>query len=177
MFPSRLSDEVPSVRQTAVTVLTQLVLKDVLKVKGQVSEVAVLLIDPEPHITSLALNFFNELSTKVPAHTHTHSSSTFRRDWITWKFLTPSLMWSIRTMRSTTCSQTSSVACQTQREAWPRRTSTPLWSECHGSPSCLVSSCSCWGHALTELDSAGPQDLLKNLPQEPWELCYFESFV
>ncbi|KAM6910278.1 condensin complex subunit 1 [Xenentodon cancila] len=61
---ARLSDEVPSVRQTTVTVLTQLVLKDVLKVKGQVSEVAVLLIDPEPHITSLALNFFNELSTK-----------------------------------------------------------------------------------------------------------------
>lgn len=67
IYCSRLSDEVPSVRQTAVTVLTQLVLKDVLKVKGQVSEVAVLLIDPEPHITSLALNFFNELATKVRA--------------------------------------------------------------------------------------------------------------
>lgn len=61
---ARLSDEVPSVRQTAVTVLTQLVLKDVLKVKGQVSEVAVLLIDPHPHIASLALNFFNELASK-----------------------------------------------------------------------------------------------------------------
>ncbi|KAK7886913.1 hypothetical protein WMY93_026534 [Mugilogobius chulae] len=61
---ARLSDEEPSVRQTAVTVLTQLVLKDVLKVKGQISEVALLLIDPEPHIASLALNFFNELSTK-----------------------------------------------------------------------------------------------------------------
>ncbi|KAI9515382.1 hypothetical protein NQZ68_026115 [Dissostichus eleginoides] len=61
---ARLSDEVPSVRQTAVTVLTQLVLKDVLKVKGQVSEVAVLLIDPETHICSLALNFFNELASK-----------------------------------------------------------------------------------------------------------------
>uniref|UniRef100_A0A7N8Y9D8 Condensin complex subunit 1 n=1 Tax=Mastacembelus armatus TaxID=205130 RepID=A0A7N8Y9D8_9TELE len=61
---TRLSDEVPSVRQTAVTVLTQLVLKDVLKVKGQVSEVAVLLIDPESHISSMALNFFNELATK-----------------------------------------------------------------------------------------------------------------
>lgn len=66
-------------RQTAVTVLTQLVLKDVLKVKGQVSEVAVLLIDPEPHITSLAVNFFNELATKVHVcvcagtHTHTHT--------------------------------------------------------------------------------------------------------
>lgn len=61
-------------RQTAVTVLTQLVLKDVLKVKGQVSEVAVLLIDPEPHITSLALNFFNELASKVHTHAHTHIS-------------------------------------------------------------------------------------------------------
>ncbi|XP_077577834.1 condensin complex subunit 1 [Stigmatopora nigra] len=61
---ARLSDEVPSVRETAVTVLTQLVLKDVLKVKGQVSEVAVLLIDPEPQIALLALNFFNELASK-----------------------------------------------------------------------------------------------------------------
>ncbi|XP_072316817.1 condensin complex subunit 1 [Eucyclogobius newberryi] len=61
---ARLGDEEPSVRQTAVTVLTQLVLKDVLKVKGQISEVALLLIDPEPHIVSLALNFFNELSSK-----------------------------------------------------------------------------------------------------------------
>ncbi|KAF7670129.1 hypothetical protein LDENG_00050230 [Lucifuga dentata] len=61
---ARLSDEIPSVRQTAVTVLTQLVLKDVLKVKGQVSEVAVLLIDSQPHIASLVLNFFNELAMK-----------------------------------------------------------------------------------------------------------------
>ncbi|XP_076837744.1 condensin complex subunit 1 [Brachyhypopomus gauderio] len=61
---ARLCDEEPSVRLTAITVLTQLVLKDVMKVKGQVSEVAVLLLDPEPHIASLALNFFNELSAK-----------------------------------------------------------------------------------------------------------------
>uniref|UniRef100_A0AAY4AS43 Condensin complex subunit 1 n=1 Tax=Denticeps clupeoides TaxID=299321 RepID=A0AAY4AS43_9TELE len=61
---ARLSDDDSSVRLTAVTVLTQLVLKDVLKVKGQVSEVAVLLLDPEPHIASLALNFFNELAAK-----------------------------------------------------------------------------------------------------------------
>lgn len=65
MFVLRLSDESASVRLTAITVLTQLVLKDVMKVKGQVSEVAVLLLDPEPHIASLALNFFNELSAKV----------------------------------------------------------------------------------------------------------------
>ncbi|KAI7809455.1 condensin complex subunit 1 [Triplophysa rosa] len=61
---ARLSDENASVRLTAITVLAQLVLKDVMKVKGQVSEVAVLLLDPEPHIASLALNFFNELSAK-----------------------------------------------------------------------------------------------------------------
>ncbi|XP_067308737.1 condensin complex subunit 1 isoform X2 [Pseudorasbora parva] len=61
---ARLSDENASVRLTAITVLTQLVLKDVMKVKGQVSEVAVLLLDPVPHIGSLALNFFNELSAK-----------------------------------------------------------------------------------------------------------------
>jgi len=60
-----LSDENSSVRLTAIMVLTQLVLKDVMKVKGQVSEVAVLLLDPESHIASLALNFFNELSAKV----------------------------------------------------------------------------------------------------------------
>uniref|UniRef100_A0A673N7L7 Condensin complex subunit 1 n=1 Tax=Sinocyclocheilus rhinocerous TaxID=307959 RepID=A0A673N7L7_9TELE len=61
---ARLSDDNASVRLTAIMVLTQLVLKDVMKVKGQVSEVAVLLLDPEPHIASLALNFFNELSAK-----------------------------------------------------------------------------------------------------------------
>ncbi|KAG7329017.1 hypothetical protein KOW79_007191 [Hemibagrus wyckioides] len=59
-----LCDENVSVRLTAITVLTQLVLKDVMKVKGQVSEVAALLLDPEPHIDNLAVNFFNELAAK-----------------------------------------------------------------------------------------------------------------
>ncbi|TSU88992.1 Condensin complex subunit 1 [Bagarius yarrelli] len=62
---ARLCDENASVRLTAITVLTQLVLKDVMKVKGQVSEVAALLLDPEPHIASLAVNFFNELAAKL----------------------------------------------------------------------------------------------------------------
>lgn len=106
---SRLRDEVPSVRQTAVTVLTQLVLKDVLKVKGQVSEVAVLLIDPEPHITSLALNFFNELATKV--HVATLLGSLMQPEMLLFFGVTH------RTTPSTTCSQTSSAACLTQREA------------------------------------------------------------
>lgn len=41
------------------------ILKDMVKVKGQVSEMAVLLIDPAPQIAALAKNFFNELSHKV----------------------------------------------------------------------------------------------------------------
>ncbi|KAG7329013.1 hypothetical protein KOW79_007187 [Hemibagrus wyckioides] len=44
--------------------ITALVLKDVMKVKGQVSEVAALLLDPEPHIDNLGVNFFNELAAK-----------------------------------------------------------------------------------------------------------------
>lgn len=45
--------------------MTHLILKDMVKVKGQVSEMAVLLVDPEPQIAALARNFFNELSHKV----------------------------------------------------------------------------------------------------------------
>lgn len=45
--------------------MTLLILKDMVKVKGQVSEMAVLLIDPAPHIAALAKNFFSELSHKV----------------------------------------------------------------------------------------------------------------
>lgn len=52
-------------RKTAGLVMTHLILKDMVKVKGQVSEMAVLFIDPEPQIAALAKNFFNELSHKV----------------------------------------------------------------------------------------------------------------
>ena len=52
-------------RKTAGLVMTHLILKDMVKVKGQVSEMAVLLIDPAPQIAALAKNFFNELSHKV----------------------------------------------------------------------------------------------------------------
>lgn len=46
-------------------VMTHLILKDMVKVKGQVSEMAALLIDPEDEIVHLARNFFTELSNKV----------------------------------------------------------------------------------------------------------------
>ncbi|XP_004448615.2 condensin complex subunit 1 isoform X2 [Dasypus novemcinctus] len=61
---ARLRDPAWQVRKTAGLVMTHLILKDMVKVKGQVSEMAVLLIDPEPQIAALAKNFFNELSHK-----------------------------------------------------------------------------------------------------------------
>nr|XP_027806943.1 condensin complex subunit 1 [Marmota flaviventris] len=61
---ARLRDPAPHVRKTAGLVMTHLILKDMVKVKGQVSEMAVLLIDREPQIAALAKNFFNELSHK-----------------------------------------------------------------------------------------------------------------
>uniref|UniRef100_A0A4W5PTT1 Condensin complex subunit 1 C-terminal domain-containing protein n=1 Tax=Hucho hucho TaxID=62062 RepID=A0A4W5PTT1_9TELE len=79
---TRLSDENPAVRQTAVTVHTQLVLKDVLKVRS-------------------ARWLY---CSSTPRHTSPASHSTSSRS-------SPP-----RTMLSTTCSQTSSADCQTQRE-------------------------------------------------------------
>uniref|UniRef100_A0A8C0EI38 Condensin complex subunit 1 n=1 Tax=Bubo bubo TaxID=30461 RepID=A0A8C0EI38_BUBBB len=61
---ARLRDPCPSVRQTAGLVMTHLILKDMVKVKGQVSEMATLLIDPEEAIVGVAQNFFSELSNK-----------------------------------------------------------------------------------------------------------------
>ncbi|XP_074839699.1 condensin complex subunit 1 [Carettochelys insculpta] len=61
---ARLRDPCKRVRQTAGLVMTHLILKDMVKVKGQVSEMAALLIDPEEEIVGLARNFFSELSNK-----------------------------------------------------------------------------------------------------------------
>ncbi|NXY14960.1 CND1 protein, partial [Atrichornis clamosus] len=62
---ARLRDPCPSVRQTAGLVMTHLILKDMVKVKGQVSEMAALLIDPEEAVMGVAQNFFRELSNKA----------------------------------------------------------------------------------------------------------------
>ncbi|NXO68957.1 CND1 protein, partial [Phainopepla nitens] len=61
---ARLRDPCPSVRQTAGLVMTHLILKDMVKVKGQGSEMATLLIDPEEAIVGVAQNFFSELANK-----------------------------------------------------------------------------------------------------------------
>ncbi|NWU63916.1 CND1 protein, partial [Pterocles burchelli] len=62
---ARLRDPCPSVRKTTALVMTHLILKDMVKVKGQVSEMATLLIDPEEAIMGVAQNFFSELSNKA----------------------------------------------------------------------------------------------------------------
>ena len=46
-------------------VLTHLILNDMVKVKGQISEMATCIVDPEERIASLAKLFFFELSKKV----------------------------------------------------------------------------------------------------------------
>ena len=48
----RLRDDQVDVRRTTITILTHLILKDMVKVKGQISEMAVCLEDKEEKISS-----------------------------------------------------------------------------------------------------------------------------
>ena len=52
-------------RKNTLMVLTHLILNDMVKVKGQISELATCIIDDDVRIASLAKLFFNELSKKV----------------------------------------------------------------------------------------------------------------
>ncbi|XP_078064537.1 condensin complex subunit 1-like, partial [Mustelus asterias] len=61
---ARLRDPSPAVRRTALIVMTHLILKDMVKVKGQISEMSILLIDEDEAIATLAQSFFNELANK-----------------------------------------------------------------------------------------------------------------
>eukprot|EP00794_Sanderia_malayensis_P003745 gene3745-4267_t len=60
----RLKDDSNQVRQTTVTVLTHLVLNDMVKVKGQISEMALCLEDDDKRIADLTRLFFTEFSQK-----------------------------------------------------------------------------------------------------------------
>ena len=62
---SALEDPDAKVRKHALMVLSHLILNDMLKVKGHVSTIAKLLLDPTPRIASLAELFFHELSRKT----------------------------------------------------------------------------------------------------------------
>ena len=53
------------VKRNSIKVLTHLILNDMIKVKGQISEMAVCLEDSSKEISNLAKLFFSELSKKV----------------------------------------------------------------------------------------------------------------
>lgn len=57
-----LRDDDDSVRRTTLMVLTHLILNDMVKVRGQIGEVACCLEDPVPAIRDLARTFFTELA-------------------------------------------------------------------------------------------------------------------
>eukprot|EP00903_Cladosiphon_okamuranus_P005553 g5529.t1 len=58
----RLKDYDPGVRANAIMVLTHLILNDMVKVKGQVSGLAVCMVDEEPRIQDAAKVFFHKYS-------------------------------------------------------------------------------------------------------------------
>lgn len=60
----RLKDSDGSVKKNALMVLTHLVLNGMIKVKGQLGEMAKCLVDPDTRISDLAKLFFTELASK-----------------------------------------------------------------------------------------------------------------
>jgi condensin complex subunit 1 len=62
-----LSDTDLRVKKNTLMVLTHLILNGMIKVKGQLGEMAKCLEDPEPRIADLAKLFFKELSSKENA--------------------------------------------------------------------------------------------------------------
>ncbi|KAI9330289.1 non-SMC mitotic condensation complex subunit 1-domain-containing protein [Obelidium mucronatum] len=61
---NRLTDTDPTVKKNTLMVLTHLILNGMVKVKGQISEMAKCLEDGDKRISDLAKLFFTELSTK-----------------------------------------------------------------------------------------------------------------
>ena len=64
-FFFRLRDESRLVRKYTLQVLTHLILNDMVKVKGQISELACCIVDNDDQIAGLAKLFFHELAKKV----------------------------------------------------------------------------------------------------------------
>ena len=61
---ARLRDPSPAVRSNTLTVLTHLILNDMIKVKGQISDMALCVSDESDKISGLARHFFSELARK-----------------------------------------------------------------------------------------------------------------
>ncbi len=60
----RLRDTSQLVRSNTLTVLTHLILNDMIKVKGQISDIALCVADDNEKIAGLSKNFFSELARK-----------------------------------------------------------------------------------------------------------------
>ena len=60
----RLRDDSRQVRKNTLMVLTHLILNDMVKVKGQISELATCIVDDDVRISNLAKLFFLELAKK-----------------------------------------------------------------------------------------------------------------
>lgn len=75
-----LSDKNFVVKKNTLMVLTHLILNGMIKVKGQLGEMAKCLEDPEPRIQALAKLFFDELSTKENAIYNNLPDSTYLSD-------------------------------------------------------------------------------------------------
>ncbi|EGR27594.1 hypothetical protein IMG5_193940 [Ichthyophthirius multifiliis] len=61
---AKLHDQDLQVRKTTMMVLTHLILNDMMKIKGEICEVALLLEDPEPQIQNIVKLFLHELHKK-----------------------------------------------------------------------------------------------------------------
>ncbi|KAG8236848.1 hypothetical protein J437_LFUL017213, partial [Ladona fulva] len=60
----RLRDEADSVRHNTLMVLTHLIMNDMVKVKGQISDMALCILDPNRKLSEIAKLFFKELAQK-----------------------------------------------------------------------------------------------------------------
>lgn len=69
---ARLSDSDSAVRRNTLLVLTHLTLTGLVKVKGQIGDIARCLLDPDERIADLARAFFHELAGKDPAIIYNH---------------------------------------------------------------------------------------------------------
>ncbi|XP_006814852.2 condensin complex subunit 1-like [Saccoglossus kowalevskii] len=61
---ARLRDDSPMVRKNTLTILTHLILNDMVKVKGQISEMAICIVDEDDRISNMSKMFFHELAKK-----------------------------------------------------------------------------------------------------------------
>ena len=66
-------------RKNTLMVLTHLILNDMVKVKGQISEMATCLEDKDSRISDLAKLFFLELSKKVKQSVSQFRAQSYRR--------------------------------------------------------------------------------------------------